>query len=71
MDWPIGYDDLEPYYDRVEWEMGVCGPDAPRAYDGARRRGYPMPPLRAERRAAGARAAAPGRSGSPRTRCRC
>ena len=44
-DWPIGYEDLEPYDDRVEWEMGVCGPDAPRAHDGPRRRGYPMPPL--------------------------
>ena len=44
-DWPIGYEDLEPYYDRVEWEMGVCGPDAPRTHDGPRRRGYPMPPL--------------------------
>jgi choline dehydrogenase-like flavoprotein len=44
-DWPIAYEDLEPYYDRVEWEMGVCGPDGRRRYDGARRRGYPMPPL--------------------------
>ena len=45
VDWPIGYEDLEPFYDRVEWEMGVCGPDEPRRYDGPRRRGYPMPPL--------------------------
>jgi choline dehydrogenase-like flavoprotein len=45
VDWPIGYEDLAPYFDRVEWEMGVCGPDAPRRYDGARRRGYPMPPF--------------------------
>ena len=45
VDWPIGYGDVEPYYDRVEWEMGVCGPGAPHAYDGPRRRGYPMPPL--------------------------
>jgi choline dehydrogenase-like flavoprotein len=47
LDWPIGYDDLEPYYDRVEWEVGVCGPDGERAHDGRRRRGYPMPPLSA------------------------
>jgi choline dehydrogenase-like flavoprotein len=45
VDWPIGYEDLEPYFDRVEWEIGVCGPDGPRAYDGPRRRGYPMPPV--------------------------
>jgi choline dehydrogenase-like flavoprotein len=44
-DWPIVYEDLEPYYDRVEWEMGVCGPDGRRPHDGPRRRGYPMPPL--------------------------
>jgi choline dehydrogenase-like flavoprotein len=45
VDWPIGYEDVEPYFDRVEWEIGVCGPATPRTYDGARRRGYPMPPL--------------------------
>ena len=45
MDWPIGYEDVAPFYDRVEWEMGVSGPDAPRRYDGPRQRGYPMPPL--------------------------
>ena len=44
-DWPIAYADLEPYYDRVEWELGVCGTDGPRAHDGPRRRGYPMPPI--------------------------
>ncbi len=46
IDWPIGYDDLEPYYDRVEWELGVSG-DA--GSDIARRtprsRPYPMPAL--------------------------
>jgi choline dehydrogenase-like flavoprotein len=45
VDWPIGYDDLAPFYERVEWEMGVSGADALRPHDGARRRGYPMPPL--------------------------
>jgi choline dehydrogenase-like flavoprotein len=44
-DWPIGYEDLAPHYERVEWELGVCGGDAPRPYDGARSRGYPMPPF--------------------------
>ena len=45
VDWPIGYEDVAPFYDRVEWEMGVCGADALRPYDGARSRGYPMPPF--------------------------
>ncbi|MBZ0292764.1 MAG: GMC family oxidoreductase N-terminal domain-containing protein, partial [Anaerolineae bacterium] len=24
-DWPISYAELEPYYERAEWEIGVCG----------------------------------------------
>jgi choline dehydrogenase-like flavoprotein len=24
-DWPIGYSDMAPYYDRIEREVGVCG----------------------------------------------
>ncbi|SDY64751.1 GMC family oxidoreductase N-terminal domain-containing protein [Herbiconiux ginsengi] len=45
-DWPVSYRDLAPFYDRVEWELGVSG-DA--ASDMARRtprsRPYPMPAL--------------------------
>jgi gluconate 2-dehydrogenase alpha chain len=44
-DWPISYDDLEPYYARVEWAIGVGGVDNTR-FGGPRSRGYPMPPLR-------------------------
>jgi choline dehydrogenase-like flavoprotein len=35
-DWPIGYDDLRPYYHQVEREFGVageCGPVAPEHYE--------------------------------------
>ena len=35
-DWPIAYDDLRPYYAKVEREFGVageCGPFAPEPYD--------------------------------------
>jgi choline dehydrogenase-like flavoprotein len=46
-DWPIGYDDLAPYYDRVEWEIGVSGASSGPLTDRfARARDYPMPPLR-------------------------
>ena len=24
-DWPFGYEELEPYYDKVEYEIGVSG----------------------------------------------
>ena len=44
-DWPIGYDDLAPYYDRVEWEIGVAGEGAVPVHGGIRARGYPMPPV--------------------------
>lgn len=44
-DWPIAYDDLEPYYDRAEWEVGVSGGDADGPWAGARRRPLPMGPV--------------------------
>jgi len=42
-DWPITYDELEPYYTKVDWEIGVSG--APLARDAHRSRPYPVPPL--------------------------
>jgi choline dehydrogenase-like flavoprotein len=44
-DWPISYEELEPDYDRAEWELGVAGDPVGNKYAGPRRRGYPMPPL--------------------------
>ncbi|THF87677.1 hypothetical protein E7T09_00035 [Deinococcus sp. KSM4-11] len=44
-DWPITYEDLEPDYDRAEWELGVSGDPAGNVCAGPRQRGYPMPPL--------------------------
>jgi choline dehydrogenase-like flavoprotein len=44
-DWPISYDDLEPFYEKAEWEMGVSGDVAPDPFHAPRRRGLPMPPL--------------------------
>jgi choline dehydrogenase-like flavoprotein len=42
-DWPITYDELEPYYTKVDWEIGVSG--APGPNDPPRSRPYPMPPM--------------------------
>ncbi len=42
-DWPISYEELEPYYTRVDWEIGVSG--APGPYDAPRSKPFPMPPL--------------------------
>lgn len=41
-DWPISYAELEPYYTKVDWEVGVAG--APGPFDPPRSRPYPMPP---------------------------
>ena len=43
-DWPLSYDDLEPYYEEVEWTIGVSGP-SPYPWGPTRRKGYPLPPL--------------------------
>lgn len=42
-DWPITYQDLEPYYTRVDWEIGVSGIEGPS--DPPRSKGYPCPPM--------------------------
>jgi choline dehydrogenase-like flavoprotein len=42
-DWPITYEELEPYYTKVDWEIGVSG--APGPFDAPRSRPYPLPPL--------------------------
>src|SRR6478735_995259 len=54
-DWPFGYDEIEPYYEKVEYEVGVSGQAGnvngkidPRGnpFEGPRKREYPMPALR-------------------------
>ncbi|HOL70470.1 MAG TPA: glucose-methanol-choline oxidoreductase, partial [Bryobacteraceae bacterium] len=44
-DWPITYFDLEPYYEKAEWEMGVSGDDSGNPFKAPRRKPLPMPPL--------------------------
>ena len=48
-DWPIDYDELEPFYTRVEWELGVCGDAGANAHSAWRSRPYPMPPMQRTR----------------------
>jgi len=36
LDWPLGYDDLEPYYRRAEFELGVAGEVAEQDVGGLR-----------------------------------
>lgn len=42
-DWPISYEELEPYYTKVDWDIGVSG--APGPNDSFRSRPFPMPPI--------------------------
>jgi len=44
-DWPITYADLEPYYTKVEWEIGVSGLAGASPFDPPRSKPYPMRPL--------------------------
>jgi len=45
VNWPIGYDDLEPFYDTVEKIVGVQGPaELPAPFAPPRSSPYPMPP---------------------------
>jgi choline dehydrogenase-like flavoprotein len=44
-DWPITYQDLEPFYEKAEWEIGVSGDDSSNPFRAPRKRPLPMPPL--------------------------
>jgi gluconate 2-dehydrogenase alpha chain len=54
-DWPIGYSDLEPFYQNVEFDMGVSGQagvvkgkkiKGGNPFEASRNTPYPLPPLR-------------------------
>ena len=44
-DWPITYRDLEPYYTKAEWELGVSGQAGASPFDPPRSKPYPLPPM--------------------------
>ncbi len=44
-DWPISYRELEPYYTKVDWEVGVSGLANSSPFDPPRSKPYPMPPM--------------------------
>ncbi len=54
-DWPFGYEELEPYYEKVEFAVGISGQagnvrgkinSAGNIFEGERQSEYPMRPLR-------------------------
>lgn len=57
-DWPLSYSELEPHYDRAEYELGVSGKagnlqgkkiDGGNVFEAPRQREYPLPPLLVEK----------------------
>ena len=44
-DWPITYADLEPYYTKAEWDLGISGLGGSNPFDGQRSKPYPLPPM--------------------------
>ena len=53
-DWPVTYEDMEPYYDAVDYDIGVSGKagnlngrqiEGGNVFEGPRSREYPMKPL--------------------------
>jgi choline dehydrogenase-like flavoprotein len=44
-DWPLTYGELEPYYTKVEWDIGVSGQAGVSPFDPPRSKPYPMRPL--------------------------
>jgi gluconate 2-dehydrogenase alpha chain len=56
-DWPLSYADLEPFYDKAEYELGVSGKAGNlqgqkvaggNPFEAPRRRDYPLPPLQVD-----------------------
>jgi gluconate 2-dehydrogenase alpha chain len=54
-DWPVSYDELEPYYDKFEYVAGISGKagnikgqiqTGGNPFEGARERDYPTPPMK-------------------------
>jgi len=45
VDWPITYQDLAPFYDKAEAELGVSGNAVPHPFLEPRKGNYPLPPL--------------------------
>jgi choline dehydrogenase-like flavoprotein len=48
-DWPITYEDLEPFFEQAEWEIGVAGADPQNPFIPERKKPLPMPPFAYDR----------------------
>src|SRR5215210_5470256 len=44
-DWPITYEELEPYYTQAEWELGIAGQRVNSPFVAPMTKDYPVPPM--------------------------
>src|SRR3954471_694782 len=44
-DWPVSYDEIEPYYTQAEWEIGISGPNIKTPLIAPMSKPYPCAPL--------------------------
>jgi choline dehydrogenase-like flavoprotein len=44
-DWPIDYEELEPYFEKAEYELGVAGEGGVNPFEGQRNKPFPCPPV--------------------------
>jgi len=47
-DWPIKYADLESYYTKAEYDLGISGLGGANPFEGPRSKPYPLPPMPAK-----------------------
>jgi choline dehydrogenase-like flavoprotein len=43
-DWPFPYEEIEPFYERAEWDFGVSGSAHANPFGAPRKKDYPNPP---------------------------
>ena len=47
-DWPIKYADLEPFYTKAEYDLGISGLGGANPFEAPRSKPYPLPPMPAK-----------------------
>jgi gluconate 2-dehydrogenase alpha chain len=45
-DWPVTYEEMEPYYEQAEYLVGISGDGGTNPFESPRKKDYPMPGLR-------------------------
>ncbi|UCF35591.1 MAG: GMC family oxidoreductase [Acidobacteriota bacterium] len=44
-DWPFSFEEIEPYFTKAEYEMGVSGKGGVNPFEGKRSKPFPLPPI--------------------------